>query len=281
MTKELALPPEDPRIPTTAKNLAAGAAGTEEADDPPMQRLTGEPALVVVEEPKRDINAACAAQGARSRYGASAAENSPGKPGFSARYRRSGRPGNRKLERDHTRPCFDAGDGRIAAPGKTKLGLEAPALEPRLSSLRPSATGSPHGRERLFPTGCSNRRAPARREKLGGACRFPGKERHGVLDTRERTSGGNGVRIHHFFPGIAIAFGAGAAPILARREGGEVRIGLPFGVGAGLTLDEVDLLLERANPYWRGETLAFVQSGVAAVAAAVLARASITEELRS
>ena len=51
--------------------------------------------------------------------------------------------GNRKLEREHTRPSFDAGDVRIAASGKTKLALEAPALEPRLSSLRPSATGSP------------------------------------------------------------------------------------------------------------------------------------------
>jgi hypothetical protein len=85
--------------------------------------------------------------------------------------------GNRKLEREHTRPSFDGGDVRIAATGKTKLALEAPSLEPRLSTLRPSATGSPTCRERLFPPGCPNIRAPARREKLGGACRFPGKRR--------------------------------------------------------------------------------------------------------
>ena len=83
--------------------------------------------------------------------------------------------------------------------------------------------------------------------------------------------GSDEVRIHHFLPGIAIAFGAGIAAILTRREGGELRLGLPFGVGAGLTLDEVDLLLERDNPYWRGETLAFVQSAAAGVGAMLLA----------
>jgi hypothetical protein len=78
------------------------------------------------------------------------------------------------------------------------------------------------------------------------------------------------VRIHHFLPGVAIAFGAGGAAILALRESGEVRLALPFGAGVGLTLDEIDLLLERANPYWRGETLAVVQSAAAIAAATVL-----------
>ena len=43
--------------------------------------------------------------------------------------------------------------------------------------------------------------------------------------------------IHHFVPGIVIAFGAGAGAILTRNESFEPVLAIPFGVGMGLTLD--------------------------------------------
>jgi hypothetical protein len=82
-------------------------------------------ALVVAEEPKRDINAACVAQGARSRYGASVAGSSRPKPGFSARYGRPGRPGH------FGRPAL-----RRGRPSAGRSGVRGPALmRSRLLSL--------------------------------------------------------------------------------------------------------------------------------------------------
>ena len=56
--------------------------------------------------------------------------------------------------------------------------------------------------------------------------------------------------IHHFVPGIVLAFAAGAAAILTRDEGLEPKLAVPFGVGMGLTLDESALLLELDDVYW-------------------------------
>ncbi len=67
------------------------------------------------------------------------------------------------------------------------------------------------------------------------------------------------ARVHHFTPGLAILLGTGGASIFARSDGHEVWFSLPFGVGAGLTLDELGLLLELDNPYWNGERFAFAQ----------------------
>jgi hypothetical protein len=65
--------------------------------------------------------------------------------------------------------------------------------------------------------------------------------------------------IHHFVPGIVIAFAAGAAAILTRDEDLEPWLALPFGVGMGLTLDESALLLELDDVYWSREGLLSVQ----------------------
>jgi hypothetical protein len=78
-------------------------------------------------------------------------------------------------------------------------------------------------------------------------------------------------RVHHFLPGIGLAFAAAGTAILTRRDGHEIWFSLPFGTGAGLTLDEIGLLMEIDNPYWRSETLALAQAGLAALAAAALA----------
>ena len=45
-------------------------------------------------------------------------------------------------------------------------------------------------------------------------------------------------RIHHFVPGIGLAFAAGARAIFTH-ERGALLLSLPFGVGAALTLDEL------------------------------------------
>jgi hypothetical protein len=72
--------------------------------------------------------------------------------------------------------------------------------------------------------------------------------------------------IHHFVPGIVIAFAAGAGAILTRDENLEPRLAVPFGVGIGLTLDESALLLELEDVYWSREGLLSVQITLAVMA---------------
>jgi hypothetical protein len=72
--------------------------------------------------------------------------------------------------------------------------------------------------------------------------------------------------IHHFVPGIVIAFSAGAGAILTRDEGLEPKLAVPFGVGMGLTLDESALLLELEDVYWSREGLLSVQITMAVAA---------------
>jgi hypothetical protein len=72
--------------------------------------------------------------------------------------------------------------------------------------------------------------------------------------------------IHHFVPGIVIAFLAGAAAILTRDEDLEPLLAVPFGIGVGLTLDESALLLELEDVYWSREGLLSVQITLAVIA---------------
>jgi hypothetical protein len=65
--------------------------------------------------------------------------------------------------------------------------------------------------------------------------------------------------IHHFVPGIVLAFVAGAAAIVTRSETLEPKLAVPFGVGMGLTLDESALLLELEDVYWSREGVLSVQ----------------------
>ena len=59
---------------------------------------------------------------------------------------------------------------------------------------------------------------------------------------------------------------------LDNRDNLEVFVaGVPFGIGAGLTLDEIAILTELDNPYWESEKLAAAQAAVAAVGAFALA----------
>ena len=81
--------------------------------------------------------------------------------------------------------------------------------------------------------------------------------------------------IHHFVPGIVIAFASGTAAIVFRDKDLERWLALPFGTGMGLTLDESALLLELDDVYWSEEGVVSVQITLAVIALlAALALAS-------
>ena len=65
--------------------------------------------------------------------------------------------------------------------------------------------------------------------------------------------------IHHFVPGIALAFTSGAAAIVTRDEDLEPKLALLFGTGMGMTMDEAALLLELDDVYWTEDGLLSVQ----------------------
>jgi hypothetical protein len=73
-------------------------------------------------------------------------------------------------------------------------------------------------------------------------------------------------RIHHFVPGIVLAFATGTAAIVTRDERVEARLAVPFGVGMGLTLDESALLLELEDVYWSREGILSVQITLSVIA---------------
>ena len=59
-----------------------------------------------------------------------------------------------------------------------------------------------------------------------------------------------GSHIHHFVPGIALAFASGGIAIVTESRELETALAVPFGVGAGLTFDEAALLLDLQDVYW-------------------------------
>ena len=71
--------------------------------------------------------------------------------------------------------------------------------------------------------------------------------------------------IHHFVPGIVLAFIAGGAAIVTRNEDLEPKLALVFGTGMGMTMDEAALLLELDDVYWTEEGLLSVQIGAGLV----------------
>ena len=72
--------------------------------------------------------------------------------------------------------------------------------------------------------------------------------------------------IHHFVPGIVLAFLAGGASVISRDERLDEWLAVPFGVGVGLTLDESALLLQLEDVYWTEEGVVSVQITLAAIA---------------
>ncbi len=81
---------------------------------------------------------------------------------------------------------------------------------------------------------------------------------------RDLVAGGR--HIHHFVPGIALAFLSGGAALLSRDETVEPWLAIPFGAGLALTLDESALLLELEDVYWTEEGVLSLQITSAAAA---------------
>jgi hypothetical protein len=90
--------------------------------------------------------------------------------------------------------------------------------------------------------------------------------------------------IHHFVPGIVLAFLAGGASVISRDEELDPLLAVPFGMGVALTLDESALLLRLDDVYWSEEGIVSVQITLAALAllsAASLARQALRRGLRA
>jgi hypothetical protein len=73
--------------------------------------------------------------------------------------------------------------------------------------------------------------------------------------------------IHHFIPGMLLAFGAGGAAIGSPGEDLDRWLALPFGIGTALVLDESALLLELEDVYWTEEGVVSLQIAFMAVSA--------------
>jgi hypothetical protein len=82
----------------------------------------------------------------------------------------------------------------------------------------------------------------------------------------------SGRHIHHFIPGIVLAFSSGVGAITTRNDRVESGLAIPFGVGMGLTMDEAALLLDLRDVYWTRQGLLSVQVslGVTATLAATI-----------
>jgi hypothetical protein len=83
----------------------------------------------------------------------------------------------------------------------------------------------------------------------------------------------SGRHIHHFIPGIVLAFGSAVGALTTRDEQVESTLAIPFGAGMGLTMDEAALLLDLRDVYWTRQGLVSVQVSLgvtATLAAAIL-----------
>lgn len=86
-----------------------------------------------------------------------------------------------------------------------------------------------------------------------------------------------GRHIHHFVPGILLAFGSGIAALLTDNDALEDRLAVPMGAGMGLTFDEAALLLDLRDVYWTREGLLSIQLSLGATA--ILSIAILTQRM--
>lgn len=75
-----------------------------------------------------------------------------------------------------------------------------------------------------------------------------------------------GRHIHHFVPGILLAFASGTAALLVDDDATEQWLAIPMGAGIGLTFDEAALLLDLRDVYWTREGLLSIQLSLGATA---------------
>jgi hypothetical protein len=86
-----------------------------------------------------------------------------------------------------------------------------------------------------------------------------------------------GHHVHHFVPGILIAFGSGITALVTDNDELEQRLAIPMGAGIGLTFDEAALLLDLRDVYWTREGLLSVQLSLGATA--ILSIALLTQRM--
>src|SRR3954454_8536341 len=72
--------------------------------------------------------------------------------------------------------------------------------------------------------------------------------------------------VHHFVPGILLAFMSGGTAVIVQNERWDPWLAIPFGVGTALTLDESALLLKLDDVYWSEEGIVSIQITLAALA---------------
>jgi hypothetical protein len=106
---------------------------------------------------------------------------------------------------------------------------------------------------RLSTWGIRDKRGPFRNVRIGG--------RH----------------IHHFVPGILLAFSSGTVALLTDNDNVEQRLAVPMGAGIGLTFDEAALLLDLRDVYWTRQGLLSVQLSFGATA--ILSIAILTQRM--
>lgn len=86
-----------------------------------------------------------------------------------------------------------------------------------------------------------------------------------------------GRHIHHFVPGIVLAFASGTTALLTDDEALEERLAVTTGIGMGLTFDEAALLLDLRDVYWTRQGLLSVQLSLGATA--ILSIAILTQRM--
>ena len=86
-----------------------------------------------------------------------------------------------------------------------------------------------------------------------------------------------GRHIHHFVPGIVLAFASGTTALLTDDEALEERLAITTGIGMGLTFDEAALLLDLRDVYWTRQGLLSVQLSLGATA--ILSIAILTQRM--
>jgi hypothetical protein len=75
-----------------------------------------------------------------------------------------------------------------------------------------------------------------------------------------------GRHIHHFVPGILIAFASGTTALLTDDDVLEEHLAVPMGIGMGLTFDEAALLLDLRDVNWTRQGLFSIQLSLGATA---------------
>jgi len=86
-----------------------------------------------------------------------------------------------------------------------------------------------------------------------------------------------GHHIHHFVPGILLAFASGTTALLTDDPALEERLAVTTGIGMGMTFDEAALLLDLRDVYWTREGLLSVQLSLGATA--ILSIAILTHRM--